>query len=89
MKLSKIISRTESKKSIRGQGMSEYMIILGVIAAAAIGTFGYFGGTVEEQMGTMTKALTGTTNVAATTAQSTKAITTSTKANSLKTFNEQ
>ena len=42
-----------------GQGMTEYIIIVGVIAIAAIGAFGYFGDTVENQIAGMAKELSG------------------------------
>ncbi len=43
----------------RGQGMTEYIIIVGVIAIAAIGAFGYFGDTVEHQIAGMSAELAG------------------------------
>ncbi len=64
MKISNSISRTQIKR-VRGQGMSEYMIIVGVIAAAAIATFGFFGKTVETQVGQQATVMAG----GATTAQ--------------------
>jgi len=89
MKTSKIASRTEFKKSIRGQGMSEYMIIVGVIAAAAIGTFGLFGGTVEDQMSAMSTAMVGNVNVAADTSSQAQIEGVADEQNSLATFNQQ
>ncbi len=43
----------------RGQGMTEYIIIVGVIAIAAIGVFGYFGDTVQHQIAGMAAELSG------------------------------
>jgi len=47
--MSKLFSST-SRKTQRGQGMSEYLIMVGVIAVAAVAVFGIFGDTVEQQM---------------------------------------
>lgn len=89
MKLSKLISRTESKQRVRGQGMSEYMIIVGVIAAAAIATFGYFGETIEGQVGQQATVLGGSTT-AVTNAKSAAAaastVTNASRANTLSTY---
>lgn len=43
----------------RGQGMTEYIIIVGVIAIAAIGIFGMFGKTVKQQITGMAQELAG------------------------------
>lgn len=56
MKISKLIS----PKTQRGQGMSEYLIMVGVIAIGAIVVFGEFGGIVEEQVASAANALNGT-----------------------------
>lgn len=50
---------TPSRKKILGQGMTEYIIIVGVIAIAAIGVFGYFGDVVEQQVAGMASELSG------------------------------
>ncbi len=42
-----------------GQGMTEYIIIVALIAIAAITVYGLFGDTVREQMGIMTEELAG------------------------------
>ena len=55
MKISKLIS----PKTQRGQGMSEYLIMVGVIAIGAIVVFGEFGGIVEDQVANVTSRLTG------------------------------
>ncbi len=44
-----------------GQGMTEYIIIVALIAIAAIAIYGLFGDTVKEQMGVMTEELAGNT----------------------------
>jgi len=42
-----------------GQGMTEYIIIVALIAIAAIGVYSIFGDTVTDQMGAMTVELSG------------------------------
>ncbi len=44
-----------------GQGMTEYIIIVALIAIAAIGIYSVFGDTVTDQMGNMTAELSGGT----------------------------
>lgn len=44
-----------------GQGMTEYIIIVALIAIAAIGVFTAFGGTVRAQMSGMAQELAGET----------------------------
>tara|TARA_Y100001934_G_C12100831_1_gene653857 strand:+ start:639 stop:881 length:243 start_codon:yes stop_codon:yes gene_type:complete len=44
-----------------GQGMTEYIIIVALIAIAAIAIYGFFGDTIRGQMGIMTAELAGTT----------------------------
>lgn len=48
-----------NRKKSFGQGMTEYIIIVGVIAVAAIGTFGYFGDVLEKQTAGMAQELSG------------------------------
>jgi Flp pilus assembly pilin Flp len=43
----------------RGQGMTEYIIIVALIAVAAIGVYSYFGKTVRNQSATIAAALGG------------------------------
>ena len=42
-----------------GQGMSEYLIIVALIAVAAIGVVGFMGDTVSNQMASMAKEISG------------------------------
>ena len=44
-----------------GQGMTEYIIIVALIAIAAIAIYGLFGDTIRGQMGVMTEELAGQT----------------------------
>lgn len=43
----------------RGQGMTEYIIIVALIAVAAIGVYSYFGKTVRNQSASIAAALGG------------------------------
>ena len=49
-----------SKKRMLGQGMTEYIIIVALIAIAAIGVFSQFGNVVRGQVGAMAAELGGT-----------------------------
>jgi len=42
-----------------GQGMTEYIIIVALIAIAAIAVYSFFGDTIRGQMTTMTEELSG------------------------------
>ena len=53
-----------------GQGMTEYIIIIALIAIAGIGAFSFFGDGMKEVIGTTTEELTGKDS---TTTQSDKA----------------
>lgn len=46
-------------KNIRGQGMTEYIIIVALIAIAAIGVYSAFGNVVKGQTGAMAAELGG------------------------------
>ncbi len=46
-------------RRIRGQGMTEYIIIVALIAIAAIGIYTIFGNVLRDQMGVMTEELAG------------------------------
>jgi Flp pilus assembly pilin Flp len=48
-----------------GQGMTEYIIIVALIAVAAITVYGFFGDTVRGQVGAMTASLGGETTTVA------------------------
>jgi Flp pilus assembly pilin Flp len=49
------------KKRIKGQGMTEYIIIVALIAIAAIGAFTLFGKTARNQVAAMASELGGET----------------------------
>ena len=47
------------KKKQSGQGMTEYIIIVALIAIAGIAAFKFFGGTVQSQVGGISQELSG------------------------------
>ncbi len=49
----------QSKQSVRGQGMTEYIIIVALIAIAAVGVYNLFGKTVRNQTAAMASGLAG------------------------------
>lgn len=49
-----------------GQGMTEYIIIVALIAIAAIAAFSYFGQTVRHQTAAMSESLAGDGSAAST-----------------------
>ena len=51
-------SRLGSRRML-GQGMTEYIIIVALIAIAAIGVYSFFGQTVRQQTAGMAKELSG------------------------------
>ncbi len=57
MKNIKIALKNES-----GQGMTEYIIIVALIAIAAIGVITFFGSNIRDLFGSSASALSGNTN---------------------------
>ncbi|MBX7116239.1 MAG: hypothetical protein K1X64_18065 [Myxococcaceae bacterium] len=55
--------RTRSNVRRRGQGMTEYIIIVALIAIAAIGVITLFGDNIRKIFGMSADALAGDTNV--------------------------
>lgn len=51
------------KKKTRGQGMTEYIIIVALIAIAAIGVITLFGDNIRRLFGASADALTGNSSV--------------------------
>ncbi len=49
----------KTKMKQLGQGMTEYIIIVALIAIAAIAVYGFFGDTIRGQVGAMTAELAG------------------------------
>jgi pilus assembly protein Flp/PilA len=54
-----LISKTSALIKQRGQGMTEYIIIVALIAIAAIGVYSFFGQTVRQQTAGMAQELSG------------------------------
>jgi len=48
----------------RGQGMTEYIIIVALIAVAAIGVYSFFGQTIKGQTSSMAQELAGRSGAA-------------------------
>lgn len=53
------------RRSQRGQGMTEYIIIVALIAVAAIAVYQYFGSTVRNQTAAIAQELAGNDGTAA------------------------
>lgn len=66
-------SKSVAKSKQRGQGMTEYIIIVALIAVAAIGVFRLFGDTLRNQMGGLAQELSGQSGTAQITASQTSA----------------
>jgi len=77
MNSSKINKRIGGRKQL-GQGMTEYIIIVALVAVGAIGVYNMFGKTVRDQTSAMACGLAGNKDCA--TAQSTTAGTDATAA---------
>jgi Flp pilus assembly pilin Flp len=68
----------------RGQGMTEYIIIVALIAVAAIGTYTLFGQTLRNQTAGLALEMSGQTAAPAIANANTNATTASTNANNRK-----
>ena len=55
----KPVSNTSSKRLQRGQGMTEYIIIVALIAVAAIAVYQFFGQTIRSQTSGIAKEVAG------------------------------
>lgn len=78
-----------AKRQQRGQGMTEYIIIVALIAIAGIVVFAAFGDVVKNQTASMARELSGESGKAATTQAGTRSQAAETAAQSkgtLKTF---
>jgi Flp pilus assembly pilin Flp len=58
-KMIKSLQFKSSKFSQKGQGMTEYIIIVALIAVAAIGVYSFFGQAIRGQMSGMTAEISG------------------------------
>jgi len=54
-----------TKKRQLGQGMTEYIIIVALVAVAAIGVYSAFGNAIKSQMAVMTGEIAGKPDTAA------------------------
>ncbi|MDQ0043668.1 Flp family type IVb pilin [Variovorax boronicumulans] len=63
-RLTAMSRRIAAKIKIRGQGMTEYLVILGLIAIAAIAVFSFFGQTMRNQVAGMAQEVGGKTGAA-------------------------
>jgi Flp pilus assembly pilin Flp len=50
---------SQFKQRQLGQGMTEYIIIVALIAVAAIGTYGYFGQSMRNQVSALATEISG------------------------------
>jgi Flp pilus assembly pilin Flp len=67
---SKLTSRVGARKNQRGQGMTEYIIIVALVAIGAIGVYNFFGKSVRDQTSAMACGLAGNACVTAQTGKS-------------------
>lgn len=58
-------SGSVSKRRITGQGMTEYIIVVALVALAAVTAVGFFGDTIQSQFAAMGQKLTGNDGTAA------------------------
>jgi pilus assembly protein Flp/PilA len=75
---------TRILKRQRGQGMTEYIIIVALIAVAAIGVYSYFGRTVRDQTAGIAQEVAGVDASAQIANAATAATTANTKADAAK-----
>jgi hypothetical protein len=74
-------------RSQRGQGMTEYIIIVALIAVAAIGVYSLFGKTIRNQVAGLAGEVAGTGSASAISAAGTAAGAAATSANTDKKMN--
>ena len=55
----KKVSALSGKRRITGQGMTEYIIVVALIAIAAVAAVSYFGGAVQAQFANIGEELQG------------------------------
>ena len=92
MKLFNSSKKSPAKTNQRGQGMSEYIIIVALIAVGAIGVFTAFGGTIRQQVAGMANELSGKDGTAANAlaqAQAVKSDTAAAKVTNMGTYTNQ
>ena len=62
MKFNIFSKKPSAKTKQRGQGMSEYIIVVALVAVGAIGVFTAFGATIRQQVAGMASELSGGSN---------------------------
>lgn len=72
----------------RGQGMTEYVIVVALIAVAAIAVYQYFGQTVRNQTAAVAQEIAGGNGAAARQAAGTSATAAATQANTKATLDD-
>lgn len=80
------MSNTKHPTQQRGQGMTEYIIIVALIAVAAIAVYQYFGKTVRNQTAAIANEIAGSDGTAAKNAAQTAAGTAATEADTARTL---
>lgn len=82
----KSLAYRSTRQAQRGQGMTEYIIIVALIAIAAIAVYQYFGSTVRNQTAAIAQELAGQDGTAAKDAARDAAAQASTQANTKRTL---
>ncbi len=80
-RLKSAVERGKKRAKQRGQGMTEYIIIVALIAVAAIAVYTYFGNTVRNQTAAIANEIAGNDGTTARSNASTAANTAATEAN--------
>lgn len=57
--MNKLANHLKARRAQAGQGMTEYIIIVALIAIAAIGVYSYFGQTIKGQTSGMAAEMSG------------------------------
>ena len=66
MRIQKTHAPSIARRRVTGQGMTEYIIIVGLIAIAAVGAVSFFGTAVKSQFVSLSSELVGEDGTAAT-----------------------
>jgi len=80
-RLKSAVERGRKRAKQRGQGMTEYIIIVALIAVAAIAVYQFFGNTVRNQTAAIANEIAGNDGTAARGNASTAATAAATEAN--------
>jgi Tfp pilus assembly protein PilV len=85
------ISQIRSKSKQLGQGMTEYIIIVALIAVSAIGVYSLFGQTLRNQTAGLAKEMSGqdaATNISTAQTNATNATDNANKTKNMGTYND-